>query len=215
MPLQMAPMACSRTPKRMLRSAYESFWKSPNICRGEAEGGEGRAAEGAGEGCVCARGRQRCKHAAAALQGALGYPCAPRRPLGRPCEAHPRPRAASRWPPGSPRQRQRPRGGGAPPSSGSCWRAPGRRSRQSGPAGWAPARSAWSGCAGGWPGPCLRGGGVRGRGGWVGRRASGEGWRERLGGQQARRASRQLAASRQPAGTARPRRQPRPAASQW
>jgi hypothetical protein len=24
-------MACSRTPNRTLRSAYESFWKSPNI----------------------------------------------------------------------------------------------------------------------------------------------------------------------------------------
>ena len=27
----MAPMACSRTPKRRLRSAYEFFWKSPYI----------------------------------------------------------------------------------------------------------------------------------------------------------------------------------------
>ena len=31
MPFTMAPMPCSRTPKRRLRSAGVSFWKSPNI----------------------------------------------------------------------------------------------------------------------------------------------------------------------------------------
>ena len=30
MPLAMAPIPCSRTPKRTLRSAGVSFWKSPN-----------------------------------------------------------------------------------------------------------------------------------------------------------------------------------------
>ncbi|MFS7932709.1 hypothetical protein Hanom_Chr04g00371151 [Helianthus anomalus] len=30
-PLQMAPIPCSRTPKRTLRSSGVFFWKSPNI----------------------------------------------------------------------------------------------------------------------------------------------------------------------------------------
>ena len=30
MPFAIAPMPCSRTPKRRLRSCAESFWKSPN-----------------------------------------------------------------------------------------------------------------------------------------------------------------------------------------